>query len=56
MFVDETRTTTSMIRLRGWGEKGKPLFGKTPHGHWMTSTFVAGLRHEGLSGILCAGP
>lgn len=48
MFVDETGTTTSMARLRGWGQKGKPLLGKTPHGHWMTSTFVAGLQHDGL--------
>ena len=37
-FVDETGTTTSMTRLRGWGRKGKPLLGKAPHGHWMTST------------------
>lgn len=38
VFIDETGTTTSMTRLRGWGRKGKPLLGKTPHGHWMTST------------------
>jgi hypothetical protein len=38
VFVDETGTTTSMTRLRGWGEKGKPLLGKAAHGHWMTST------------------
>ena len=49
MFVDETGTTTSMTRLRGWGKKGKPLLGKAPHGHWMTSTFVAGLRHDGIA-------
>lgn len=48
VFVDETGTTTSMTRLRGWGCKGKPLFGKAPHGHWMTSTFVAGLAHDGI--------
>lgn len=49
VFVDETGTTTSMTRLRGWGPKGKPLLGKAPHGHWMTSTFVAGLRHDGIA-------
>ena len=38
-----------MTRLRGWGRKGKPLPGKAPHGHWMTSTFVAGLRHDGIA-------
>ena len=48
VFVDETGTT-SMARLRGWGEKGKPPLGKAPHGHWMTSTFVAGLRHDGIA-------
>lgn len=32
VFVDETGTTTSMTRLRGWGLKGKPLLGKAPHG------------------------
>ena len=49
VFVDETGTTTSMTRLRGWDLKGKPLLGKAPHGHWMTSTFVAGLRHDGIA-------
>ena len=49
MFVDETGTTTSMTRLRGWGRPGKPLVGKAPHGHWMTQTFVAGLRHDGIA-------
>lgn len=48
VFVDETGTTTSMTRLRGWGPSGKPLLGKAPHGHWMTSTFVAGLAHDGI--------
>ena len=38
-----------MTRLRGWGRTGKPLLGKTPHGHWMTSTFIAGLRHDGIA-------
>jgi len=48
VFVDETGTTTSMARTHGWGHKGKPLLGKAPHGHWMTSTFVAGLQHDGI--------
>ena len=52
VFVDETGTTTSMTRLRGWGEKGKPLLGKAPHGHWMTSTpACAG---AGCSSLACA--
>jgi len=48
VFVDETGTTTSMTRTYGWGHKGKPLLGRAPHGHWMTSTFVAGLQHDGI--------
>ena len=48
VFVDETGTTTNMTRTHGWGPKGKPVLGKAPHGHWMTSTFVAGLKHDGI--------
>jgi len=48
VFVDETGTTTSMIRTYGWGQKGKPILAKAPHGHWMTSTFVAGLQCDGI--------
>jgi transposase len=48
VFVDETGTTTSMVRTHGWGRKGAKLIGKAPQGHWMTSTFVAGLRHDGI--------
>jgi hypothetical protein len=48
VFIDETGTTTSMVRTHGWGVKGKKLLTKTPYGHWMTSTFVAGLCHDGM--------
>lgn len=48
VFLDETGTTTSMTRTHGWGLKGKKLLGQAPHGHWMTSTFVAGLAHDGI--------
>ena len=27
---------------------GHRLVGAVPHGHWQTSTFIAGLRHDGL--------
>lgn len=37
-----------MIRLRGWSQKGRRLVDKTPHGHWKTSTLVAGLRSDGV--------
>jgi transposase len=37
-----------MIRLRGRAPRGQRLVDKTPHGHWKTSTFVAGLRCNGV--------
>jgi transposase len=37
-----------MTRLRGRAPKGKRLVAAAPHGHWRTSTFLAGLRHDRL--------
>jgi transposase len=48
VFVDETGTSTKMVRLRGRCRKGKRLIGKAPFGHWKTTTFTAGLRCDGL--------
>ncbi len=48
VFVDETGTTTRMVRTHGWGRKGQRLIGRAPHGHWLTQTFVAGLAHDGI--------
>ena len=42
-------TTTKMTRLRGRCLKGQRLSGKAPFGHWMTETFVAGLRCDKLT-------
>jgi transposase len=44
VFLDETWTTTNMARLRGRSARGKRLLAAVPHGHWRTSTFLAGLR------------
>ena len=38
-----------MARLRGRAPKGKRLRAGIPHGHWKTTTFVAGLRLEGIT-------
>jgi len=46
VFIDETATTTNMVRLRGRCARGMRLIGYAPHGHWKTITFVAGLRHD----------
>jgi transposase len=48
IFVDETWVKTNMVRLRGRARRGQRLIDRTPHGHWKTSTFVAGLRSDGL--------
>jgi transposase len=48
VFIDETCTTTSMVRLRGRCPRGERLIGYAPHGHWKTITFVAGLRHNAM--------
>ena len=48
VFLDETATTTNMVRLRGRCPRGERLIGHAPHGHWKTMTLVAGLRHDGM--------
>jgi transposase len=48
VFVDETAATTAMTRLYGWGPRGERLVDAAPCGHWKTTTFVAGLRRDGV--------
>ena len=48
VFLDETGATTAMTRLYGWGPRGERLLDAAPAGHWRTTTFVAGLRHDGV--------
>jgi hypothetical protein len=49
VFLDETGTSTRMTRLRGRCPKGQRLYAKAPFGHWLTQTFIAGLRCYGLT-------
>ena len=49
VFIDETWTTTNMTRRYGRALRGERLVASVPHGHWKTSTFVAGLRSTGLT-------
>src|SRR5260221_7125111 len=49
VFIDETCTSTAMVRLRGRSPRGERLIGYAPHGHWKTITFVAGLRLRKIS-------
>ena len=48
-FVDETCVNTKMTRLYGRAKGGERLVMSAPHGHWKSSTFLAGL---GLDGIV----
>ena len=49
VFIDETGLNTKMARLRGRSAKGQRLVASIPHGHWKTMTFIAGLRHDGMT-------
>jgi hypothetical protein len=46
VFIDETATSTNMVRLRGRCLRGECLISHVPHGHWKMVTFVAALRHN----------
>src|SRR5262249_11737734 len=48
VFIDETWTSTSMVRLRGRCRRGERLIGYAPQGHWKVITFVAGLRERAM--------
>ena len=48
VFLDETGAATNMIRRYGWGPRDQRLIDAAPHGHWRTTTFVAGLRSTGI--------
>ncbi len=49
VFIDETGAKTNMARLRGRSRSGQRLHAAVPWGHWKTTTFVAGLRVDGLT-------
>jgi hypothetical protein len=48
VFLDETSAATNMISRYGWGPRSERLIDAAPHGHWRTTTFIAGLRSTGL--------
>ena len=48
VFIDETWASTNMARTRGRAPRGERLRAAIPHGHWKTTTFVAGLRNSGM--------
>jgi transposase len=48
VFIDETGTATNMARRYGRSPCGERLVAAVPHGHWRTTTFIAGLRQAGI--------
>ncbi|WP_394099257.1 IS630 family transposase [Xanthobacter versatilis] len=48
VFIDETWASTNMARRHGRCRRGQRLRVGVPHGHWKTTTFVAGLRSTGM--------
>jgi len=41
-----------MTPLYGRAEAGRRVIDFVPHGHWKTTTFLAALRHDGLTAPL----
>ena len=57
IFLDETWAKTNMTRLYGRSLRGQRLIGAAPYGHWKTTTFLAGLRHDGIiAPLVLSGP
>jgi hypothetical protein len=48
VFLDETGIATNMARRYGRSPHGERLVAAVPHGHWRTTTFIAGLRQTGI--------
>ena len=48
VFLDETGLNTKMTRLYVRAPRGQQLVREIPHGHWRTTTFIAGLRQSGV--------
>ena len=48
VFINETWASTNMARAHGRAPRGQRLRAAIPHGHWKTTTFVAGLRTSGM--------
>lgn len=48
IFLDECGTNTKMARLYGRARRGERCRAAIPHGHWKTTTLVAGLSTDGI--------
>jgi transposase len=52
VFLDETWASTNMARRYGRAPRGQRCVAAVPHGHWKTTTFIAGLRHDSVTAPL----
>ena len=48
VFLDQSWASTNMTRRYGRNPRGQPCRAAIPHGHWKTSTLIAGLRSDGI--------
>jgi transposase len=48
VFGDESWASTNMARRHGRCRRGDRLRMSVPHGHWKTTTLIAGLRNSGI--------
>ena len=48
VFLDECGTSTKMARRYGRSKRGQRCRAAIPHGHWKTTTLVAGLSLNGI--------
>ena len=49
VFIDESGADTKMARRYGRSPRGARCRAALPHGHWKTTTLVAGLRLDGVT-------
>jgi transposase len=57
IFLDETGAKTNMVRTHGRSPRGERCLSSAPHGHWQTTTFIAGLRaNEITAPMVLDGP
>lgn len=47
VFVDESGATTKLTRLRARAPEGQRAVGRIPHGHYQTTTLIAGIGLRG---------
>lgn len=52
IFLDESGAKTNLTRLRGRAPKGQRVRGRTPQGHWQTTTMISSIRLDGTTACM----